>query len=137
MQKLYKTKGLNAIFSVFADHSPAQSDQMSSKSSLSSLSTASVKTAIKKGARALGRPFKKAKTRLSARSASSTSTTIDPEIASDNDPVIATDIEKASGPDDSDIEIVEVDPEKELSMSIEYLCSISNYYLTATLRRQS
>ena len=76
-----------------------------------------MKTA-KKTTCALRQPFKKVKPCLSACSTSST--TINPEIGSDNDLVIATDVETASVPDHSDIEIVEVDLENELSMPVEY-----------------
>ena len=48
------------------------------------------------------------------------STTINPEIGSDNDLVIATYVETASVPDHSDIEIVEVDVENKLSIPVEY-----------------
>jgi len=98
---------------------------MSSKSitrSLSSISskTSSVKTAIKKGAKALTQPLKKAKTRFSARSKSSS--TVDRETASTDSldgHVVATGDDNASTVDNSsDIEIVEVDQEKELGTSI-------------------
>ena len=76
-----------------------------------------MKTA-KKTTHTLRQPFKKVKPCLSAHSTSST--TINPEIGSDNALVIATDVETESVPDHSNIEIVEVDPENELSMPVEY-----------------
>jgi hypothetical protein len=95
-----------------------KSDQLSSKagslSSLSSLSlssssslsqkAASIKSAVKKGVKALTRPFKKAKTQLSTHSKSSSKASPETGVTSVRN-------------DSSDIEIVEADPEKELSAS--------------------
>jgi hypothetical protein len=100
---------------------------MSSKSSSCSSSSlskkaSSVKIAIQKGAKALAQPFKKAKTCLSTCSESFT--TADKEIASDDDRTAATmgDDNTSTTPDNSsDIEIIDADPEKELSASIYYL----------------
>jgi hypothetical protein len=97
-----------------------QAASLASNGSASSLSQASesVKTVFRKGVKALAQLFKKAKTHFSTRSKSST--TIDEDIASRH----ATDKDNVStlAGDSSGIEIVEVDPEKELSMFNHYFC---------------
>jgi hypothetical protein len=88
---------------------------LSLSKSLSSVSE-SVMTVFTKDEKALAQPFKKAKTSLSTRSKSST--TIDQDIAGQD----ATDNDEASTllSDPSDIEIVEVDPEKELGTFVQH-----------------
>jgi len=87
---------------------------LSQSSSFSSISE-SVKTVSTKDDEALVRPFKKAKTRVSTCSKSST---INQDVASQN----ATNNDEALTvlSESSDIEIVEVDPEKELGTLVEY-----------------
>ena len=91
---------------------------LSPSASFSSVSE-SVKTVFTKDEKDLVRPFKKAKTRLSTCSKLSTINRDDRDVASQN----ATNNDDASTvPSDlSDIEIVEVDPEKQLGMFVEYL----------------
>jgi len=94
----------------------------SSHSSLSlSTKASSVKRAMQKGAKDLNQPFKKAKTHLSTPSTCSESiTTTDKEIASDDGHTATIGDDNTSTVPDNplDNEIMDVDPEKELSASI-------------------
>ena len=97
-----------------ATSNASNSSILSLSSSLSQVSE-SVKTVFTEDDKALARPFKRVKTGLSTRSKS---TAIDRDIASQD----ATNNDNASTllSDSSDIEIVEVDPEKELGTFVEY-----------------
>jgi hypothetical protein len=97
-----------------ATSNASNSSILSPSSSLSQVSE-SVKTVFTEDDKALVRPFKRVKTGLSTRSKS---TAIDRDIASQD----ATNNDNASTlpSDSSDIEIVEVDPEKELGTFVEY-----------------
>jgi hypothetical protein len=118
------------------------SSKASSLSSLSSLSrsssslsqkAASVKSIVKKGAKALVRPFKKAKTRLSThlKSSSTTRTSHGGGNSSDttNNPILLD--------HSSDIEIVEADPEKDLSASAIFQSAKTYSHLLAEALKKS
>ena len=113
-----------------------QSSTTSRKSSSSSVSqtVASVKTAVKKGAKVLARPFKKAKTAIStcAKSSSKPPTIIDLNDSDDSASSHNSDRTKDGG--SLDVEIIEADPEKELGKHW-FCCIPYSLVLTVTCRR--